>query len=122
MPDHDLESIAQQLFDAFVAHDLDAVEALLAPDAVLTQNGASRSWAEMRPMIEGIRSVLGDHRYERVRRVVGDGAVVEEHDVVSTTPDGRNLRLAACVVIRVDEVGRITTLDEYVDPTPLMAG
>ncbi len=122
MPDQDLGALAQRLFDAFTAHDLDAAGALLAPGAVLTQNGRSLSWAEMRPQIESIRSVLGDHRYERVRRVVGADAVVEEHDVVSTTPAGRDIRVFACVVIRVDDDGRITSLDEYVDPTPLTPG
>lgn len=115
----DLEAVAQRLFDAFTDHDYDAVGAMLAPDAVLTQNGNTADFATMRPHLEGLRAVLGDHRYENVRRVVGPSAVVEEHDVVSTTPSGQDVRLYACVVLRVDGDGRIVTIDEYVDPTPL---
>ncbi len=115
----DLHLLADRLFAAFVAHDLDAVEALLAPDATLTQNGASSTFAAARPMLEEITQVIGDHRYENVRRVVGDDAIVEEHDVVSTAPDGRAIHLVACVVVRVDGDGRITSLDEYVDVSSL---
>ena len=117
----DLEAIAARLFDAFVAHDLDLVESMLAPGAILTQNGTALPWSEARPMIEGLRDVLGDHVYTEVRRVTGDHAVVEEHHVVSTTPAGDAVDLAACVVLRVNADGLITQLDEYVDPTPLAA-
>ena len=47
--------------------------------------------------------------------MVGTDAIVEEHHVVATTPAGRQLDLAACVVVRVDDEGRIVSLDEYVD-------
>jgi ketosteroid isomerase-like protein len=118
----ELEQIAERLFAAFVAHDLDAVESMMTPDATMSQNGEGRSFALARPMLEGISSVLGNHHYEDVRRVIGDHAVVEEHRVVSTTPTGHAVSLAACVVVRVNDAGLITSLDEYVDlskfPTP----
>ena len=118
----ELDQIAERLFAAFVAHDLDLVESMMAPDATMSQNGAGGSFARARPMLEGITSVLGNHHYEDVRRVIGDHAVVEEHRVVSTTPTGHAVNLAACVVVRVDEAGLITSLDEYLDmstfPTP----
>ncbi len=119
MTNQSLDDLAARLFDAFVANDLDLVESMMAPGATLTQNGSMSSFAEARPMLEGIRGVIGDHRYENVRRVIGDHAVVEEHDVVSTTPAGIAVNLSACVVIRVDDDGRITSLDEYVDTSSL---
>ena len=121
-PSHDpgaLDDLAERVFAAFVDHDLDAVEAMMAPEATLTQNGRVSSFVEARPMLEGLRSVIGDHHYENVRRTIGTDAVVEEHDVVSTTPSGKAVRLAACVVIRVDDHGLITALDEYVDGSSL---
>lgn len=111
----DLDRIASSLFEAFERHDLDAVEAMLAPGATITQNGSSMTWEKARPVLAGITDVLRNHRYVDVRRVVGEGAVVEEHGVVATTPSGRELRLHACVVIRVDDHGSITSIDEYVD-------
>jgi ketosteroid isomerase-like protein len=118
----ELDQIVERLFAAFVAHDLDLVESMMTPDATLRQNGAGGSFALVRPMLEGLSSVFGNHHYEDVRRVIGDHAVVEEHRVVSTTPTGQAVNLAACVVVRVDDAGLITSLDEYVDvstfPTP----
>lgn len=111
----DLEQLCARLFDAFVAHDLDQVETMLADDAVITQNGKSMPWSEARPLIAALSDVVGNHRYEDVRRVVGERAVVEEHTVVGVSPSGRPLRLAACVVVRVDEAGAIAAIDEYVD-------
>ncbi len=119
--DDDLADLAERLFAAFVAHDLDAVEAMLAPGAAFTQNGRTSTFAESRPMLEALPAILGDHRYENVRRVTGRGVVVEEHDVVSTTPRGKAVKLAACVVVRVDDHGRITSLDEYVDGSRVRA-
>lgn len=114
-----LEALAERLFAAFVAHDLDTVETMIASGATFTQNGRASTFAEARPMLEGLRGILGDHRYENVRRVVGANAVVEEHDVVSITPSGTPVHLAACVVLRVGDDGLITSLDEYVDGSSL---
>ena len=111
----ELEQVAERLFAAFVAHDFDLVESMMTPDATMSQNGVGGTFASARPMLEGITSVLGNHRYEDVRRVVGEHAVVEEHRVVSTTPSGRAVDLAACVVVRVNDAGLITSLDEYID-------
>ncbi len=109
----DLDDLCARLFDAFVAHDLDAVEAMLADGATITQNGRTMTWAVARPMLAAVTDVVRDHRYDEVRRVVGDHALVEEHTVVATSPTGRPLRIAACVVVRVDDDGMITSIDEY---------
>ena len=114
-----LNDLTDRLFVAFMAHDLDTVEEMMAPDAAIIQNGNRMPFAEARVMIEGLVGVLGDHRYEEVRRVVGDDAVAEEHQVRSTTPGGHEVDLAACVVVRVNGDGKITSLDEYVDTATL---
>ena len=118
----DLDAIAQALFDAFVAGDLGLVRTLCRPDATITQNGATASLDDALVAIAGMRSVVGDHRYEDVRRVIGDKAIVEEHRVVSTTPTGKPVDLAACVVVRVDDDGLITEMDEYVDISTFPVG
>lgn len=117
----DLNDLADRLFDTFVAHDLDTFVDMMTPDGLVVQNGTPMGVTEARTMIEGLASVLGDHRYEEVRRVVGEQAIVEEHRVRSTTPSGHDVDLTACVVIRVNDDGKITSLDEYVDTAPLAA-
>ena len=116
-----LNDLADRLFDAFVAHDLDTVVEMMTPDAVVVQNGNSLTVAEARVMIESLVGVIGDHRYEDVRRVVGEQAIVEEHRVRSTTPGGHDVDLTACVVVRVNDDGKITSLDEYVETASLAA-
>jgi ketosteroid isomerase-like protein len=116
-----LNDVADRLFDAFVAHDLDTVAAMMTPDAVVVQNGNSMGVAEAMAMVASLEGVLGDHRYEEVRRVVGEQSIVEEHRVRSTTPGGHEVDLVACVVVRLDDAGMITSLDEYVDTAPLVA-
>lgn len=112
----ELHRVADRLFGAIVDHDLDEVEACFAPDAVIRQNGRVSTVADLRGALAAIRGRLGPHRYDDVRRVVGDGAVVEEHRVRAATPTGDEVDLAACVVLRVDGEGRVTSLDEYVAP------
>ena len=116
-----LNDLADHLFDAFVAHDLDKVVEMMTPDAVVVQNGNSMTVPDAMVMIGSLVDVIGDHRYEEVRRVVGEQAIVEEHRVRSTTPGGHDVDLVACVVVRVDDDGKITSLDEYVDTSPLAA-
>ena len=116
-----LNDLADRLFDAFVAHDFDTVAEMMTSDAVVVQNGNSMAVAEAMVMIESLVGVIGDHRYEEVRRVVGENAIVEEHRVRSTTPDGHDVDLTACVVVRVDDDGKITSLNEYADTAPLAA-
>ena len=50
-----------------------------------------------------------------VRRSVGDGFVVEQHVVALTRPDGKSATTDVCVVLRFDDDGLITRLDEYAD-------
>lgn len=110
-----LDDLAERLFAAFVAHDLEAVRTMCTPDATVTQNGATANLDDALTGIAALRAVIGNHQYTDVRRVIGDRAVVEEHRVVSTTPGGAAVDLSACVVIRVDDAGLICELDEYVD-------
>ena len=83
----ELDRLADRLFTAFTDWDLDAVAAMMAPDAVVVQNGRRSSFDAFRVELEAIRRLIGEHRYEDVRRVIGDHAVVEEHAVRATAPD-----------------------------------
>ena len=62
-----------------------------------------------------MRERIGQHRYGAVRRGLFADGFVEEHDVTSVLPDGTPISLRACVVARVDDRGRITELNEYLD-------
>jgi hypothetical protein len=65
---------------------------------VVVQNGNSMAVAEAPVMIESLVGVIGDHRYEEVRRVVGEKAIVEGHQVRSTTPGGLDVDLTGVAI------------------------
>ena len=112
--------IAHRLFAAVMAGDVDAVRALYAPDAVVWHNFDDVE----QPVEENLRVLLwvsrhiADLRYEDVRCQETATGFVQQHVLRGTTPDGRPVSVAACMVGRV-EGGRITRLDEYLDSAHL---
>jgi len=113
----DLEKRASDLFDSFAAQDADGVAALCAPGFQAKQNngpdgGIEEVLAQLRAMLwnAGVNTA-----YSEVRRVLADHAVTEQHVVTLTRPDGVEASSDVCVILRFDDDGLITRLDEYMD-------
>jgi ketosteroid isomerase-like protein len=105
-----------QLFAIFESQEFDGLEALLAADARMKQNGNPEHDVEgLMAFVQGFKNDGVAVKYSDVRRSVGDGFVVEQHVVTLTRPDGRSASTDVCVVLRFDDVGLITRIDEYVD-------
>lgn len=121
----DPEALADRLFSLSAGQQWDAMAAMFADDAVVQQPGSGPN--DVATTLAAFRRVTGRGitvSYEHVRRIVGDGALVEQHDVRMTRPDGVHVVLDVCAVLRFDEHGAITRLDEYFDPAataPLFA-
>jgi ketosteroid isomerase-like protein len=120
MNDSELSNIADRLFQAFVDHDGDALRDLCAPEARFWSSamGGEADLEQMVTTIGGMKAMIGNHRYDEVRRLVAPDGFVEQHRVHSTMPSGEKLDLEACVVVRVDEDDRVVRLDEYVAGRP----
>ena len=58
MTDAELNALAEHFFANAVAGDHDAVEAMLAPGATLTQNGVTLTFAEVRRGMEAILAAI----------------------------------------------------------------
>lgn len=114
--DSELSNIADRLFKAFVDHDADTLRELCAPEARFwsSARGVESDLEEMISSLGGMRAMIGDHRYEEVRRMIAPDGFVEQHVVRSTLPSGKPLELEVCVVVRVDEDDRVVRLDEYI--------
>ncbi len=117
MDDDAIEALADRFFAAIEAGDLAAVEALYAPSAQIWHNtdgvtqdvtGNLRVLGWMATHVEGLA-------YTEVRRSRIDGGFVQQHVCTGTAPDGERFALPACLVVRVDDAGRISRLDEYLD-------
>jgi hypothetical protein len=112
----DLAATTAELFSIFESQEFDGLERLLAPEAKMKQNGNPEHGLDgLMAFVQGLKNDGVSVAYSDVRRSVGDGFVVEQHVVTLTRPDGKSASTDVCVVLRFDEQGRITRLDEYAD-------
>lgn len=112
----DLSARTAQLFSMFESQEYEGLESLLAPDAKMKQNGNPEHDRDgLLAFVHGLKNEGVRVEYSDVRRSVGDGFVVEQHVVTLTRPDGRSASTDVCVVLRFDDDGLITRLDEYAD-------
>jgi ketosteroid isomerase-like protein len=112
----DIAERTSRLFEIFESQEFDGLEALLAPDATMKQNGnPEHDVSGLMAFVRGLKNDGVGIEYSDVRRSVGEGFVVEQHVVTLTRPDGRSASTDVCVVLRFDDDGMITRLDEYAD-------
>ena len=112
----DIGARTGQLFSIFESQEFDGLESLLAPDVEIKQNGNPEHGLDgLLAVVQGLKHEGVSVKYSDVRRSVGDGFVVEQHVVTLTRPDGKSATTDVCVVLRFDDQGRITRLDEYAD-------
>lgn len=116
-----LEAKMDALFDAFAAQDVEKLRALCAADFDGRQNGSPPSgFDEMMVMVSETFWNAGlKISYSNIRRVLSDRAVAEQHDVTLARPDGVQVVLDVCVIVRFDEEGFVVSLDEYADTAQL---
>ena len=112
----DLAERTGQLFAIFESQEFDGLEALVAPGVITKQNSNPELDLDgLKAFVQGFKNDGVAVKYSDVRRSVGDGFVVEQHVVTLTRPDGKSASTDVCVVLRSDDDGLITRLDEYVD-------
>ena len=111
-----MSDLADRLFGAIEAGDIDAVRSLYAPDAVVWHNtdGAEQTVEQNLRVLGWVVEHLADRRYEDVRRAPTTTGFVQQHILRCTRPDGVRVEVPACLVMTVD-AGRITRLEEYLD-------
>ena len=120
MSNPDALELADRLFTAIGAGDLDAIREIYAPGIKVWHNfdRAEQSLEEnLRVLSWVVKNVVG-LRYEQVRRERTESGFLQQHVLRGTPPGGAPLEVMACVVCRV-EGGRITRLDEYLDSAQL---
>jgi ketosteroid isomerase-like protein len=118
----DALAIADRLFAAIEADDLDAVRALYAPAAEVWHNtdGVVQRRDENLATLAWVVRNLRGLRYTDIRRSATDDGFVQRHVLVATNRAGRRVELPACVVVTVRD-GLITRLDEYLDSAAVAA-
>ncbi len=87
----DLAERTGQLFAIFESQEFDGLEALLATDVKMKQNGNPEHDVDgLMAFVKGLKNDGVAVKYSDVRRSVGDGFVVEQHVVTLTRPDGKS--------------------------------
>jgi uncharacterized protein len=114
--------LAERLFKAIEAADIDAVREIYAPDAEIWHNTDNlvQSPADNARTLSWITTNLSDMAYTQVRRSATDDGFVQQHVLVLTNRAGQRVEVPACIVVRIAD-GHITRLDEYLDSAVLPA-
>ena len=116
--------LAERLFGAITAGNVEAVRQIYAPDAVVWHNndGLEQSADSNLRVLAWVVANVRNLRYEDIRRQRTDSGFMQQHVLRGTAPNGREVNIPACIICTVQH-GRITRLDEYLDSahvTPLL--
>ena len=113
------DRLASAFVDALAVPDVDALRALVAPDAQFWVNiGPSSFSADERfALLATERSHLRALEFEDVRTHSTPTGFVIQLTTAATTNDGADLRIPVCLVATADD-DVITRVDEYADSAP----
>jgi len=115
---HPYVQLLDRIIAAAEAGDASDLSNIYAEDAVIWHNHDNKETtvAQNGKLLEAMASWVDERRYTDRRIHVFDGGVVQQHVLRGVhRSSGEVLAMDACVVVRVNEQGRITRLDEYLD-------
>ena len=118
----DFLALAEQFVSAIERADVAVIRECYAPDAriwhnfdnieqTVDQNLATLGWMVKR---------MPERKYVVLRREALSDGFMQQHILAGTTRNGEAVSLPACIICRVAG-GRITRLDEYLDPAAAAA-
>jgi ketosteroid isomerase-like protein len=125
------KDVANQLFDAIERGDYEAVENLWADDVLVWHSGDPKDNQRTRALkvIRWFMDITETRSYQILDRQLFDGGFVQQHmlrarrsDAQGERSDGRgrvSIEMRVCIVIKVDNGGLITRIDEYFDPADM---
>ncbi|MEZ5144071.1 MAG: nuclear transport factor 2 family protein [Acidimicrobiales bacterium] len=115
------DALADRMFAAIEAGDLDAVEATWGAEfATWTNFGGEADRAGTRALLGWLTRRAQGLRYEVTRRILLPDGFVQQHVLHATAADGSEVAMPACVLATGTD-GRITRIDEYLDPSQIAA-
>lgn len=120
-PGYAVTSVAERLFSAIEAGDVDAVAAMWSDDVTVWHAGDKRPSEKARAVqvIEWFVSATADRHYDVLDRRFFDAGFVQQHVLHGTARDGTPYSLRVGIIIVVGRDGLITRIDQYLDPADL---
>ena len=118
----DALAVADRLFAAIEAGDVDAVREVYDPAVEVWHNTdrTVRGREDNLATLGWVVRNLGGLRYTDIRRSATDDGFVQRHVLIATNRAGRRVEVPACIVATVRD-DRITRLDEYLDSAAVNA-
>jgi len=116
LTEQEILSFAERFGNAVQSGDVAAFRACYAPDAKIWHNHDNVEQTvdqNIKALVWFIRT-LPDRFYRVQRRSALKDGFLQQHVLEATLPDGTKWKLAACVVVKMEN-GVITRLDEYLD-------
>ncbi|WP_234567080.1 nuclear transport factor 2 family protein [Rhodohalobacter sp. 614A] len=114
-----MRAFAKHFFDSAESDDKDNFLACFAPEAIIWINTGE---LELTPsqtaevLMVQLSGAITDKKYEQRRVNVFPGGFVERHLLCGTRKtDGYRVEMPACLVIEVNDEGKITRIDNYED-------
>ena len=122
MTDDETLHLADRLFLAIEAGDLEAVTGCYDPGIVVWTNvdGREQDLTRSLRVLGWLCSRLEARHYDVVRRELIPGGFLQEHVLRGTAPDGTAVAMPACIIATV-EGDKITRMHEYLDPAGVSA-
>ena len=117
MSNPDYVDFAKRFVAAIQDGDGEAVRAFYAPDAKLWHNNdeIEQTVDQNLRVLAWLIRALPERRYRIVRREILADGFMQQHVLEGVLADGQPFAMPACVVVQAKD-GRITRLDEYLDP------
>jgi ketosteroid isomerase-like protein len=119
--DTQILDVADRLFAAITAGEVDAVAALWSEDVTVWHQGDERDNDKARAVkvIRWYVNATTYRHYEVLDRQVFDGGFVQQHILHSTSTRGEDVALRVCLIVKIGDDGLIRRIDEYLDPAEL---
>ncbi|CAB4793539.1 unannotated protein [freshwater metagenome] len=121
MPE-DVYAIASRFIAYVEACDLDSLSAMYAPDGVVNINvlGLDQPAAETFETLKSMHQRAESLRYEVLEVIPTESGYVQRHRLHVVVPraedsEAQNLVIPACLIVKLDQGGLITRVDEYLD-------
>lgn len=114
---HDIDQIADRLTRAVSTFDAELQKEVLSPDFSVWHNTDNETLDLEGAMtfLQNIGTKVTDVQYTDVRRVATDEGYVQEATILATTKSGKDTRNSTCIVVKLDDDGRVVSVREYQD-------
>ena len=116
-----LPAVAQRFIDAITVGDADAARSCYAPDADIWHNfdDITQTVDDNIALMNAMTKRIADRRYVIRRLEPIEGGYLQQQTLELVLPDGRELSTEAVAIVRVNNDGLISRIDEWLDPAPL---